>query len=511
MSNQTNQHTMFSDDAPRGTRAAERAADRGSGKVSPMPSDGAMEIARPTQPAAPRQPPALQSGGREEFRWTPGALAAFRRSDPVGALRAEFGADIESSPEFPRLHRLMLGVFALRNERVTAVNNDEIFVLRTPSGEIRRMVKPVQLSLARKELYQIPKRQRNADGAWETVVEKGVAQLTVAGLHKLNAIAGCYVGLEPQQLIDGRMVNNPFIERWPDDPAENITGDVRRIVITAVVAGLTESGAPVVVRYTYETEPGKELLHKLAELHGKVDYKTKQRTCTGIEFISRGEFAAFKESARPESGRQPRWKYVPSIGGTGYAVNLADPQVAAVYADMIHVYRESIKKAQTVAIRNAMRAHPALCQGSVLIDQSTGIGMVRVVGWTGSSDAIAAFQERMRAAAAVTGQMMNDGSPSAKRRGNEEVIEIRETYEPGDDGSQADEDLLAASVFSESEGERDEENERRGALMALITEIVGTIRSPDAADRLMFDLSGASLEELEARLDEARQLAAPER
>jgi hypothetical protein len=502
------QNPMFSG-AARPAAEREHAPDRG--KVNPLPDDTAMEIARPSGAPTKSSGPAparsvLQSGGREEFRWSSGTLAAFRRSDVHGALRAEFGSDVDASPEYDKLVRLMHGVFALRNERVTAINNDEIFVLRTPQGELRRITKGVQLSLARKELYQIPRRQRNDDGQWETTVEKGVAQLTVAGLHQLNAIAGCYVGLEPTQQIDGKSVNNPYIERWPDDKEEQIFGDVRRIVITAIVAGLTESGAPVVVRYTYEYEPGKEFLHKIAELHGKIDYKTKQPVCDGIELISRGDFESFKEASTPKAGRKPSWRYVPAFNGIGYAINLSDRQVAAAVADMAHVTREAGKKAQTVAIRNAMRAHPALSRGSVLIDQSTGLGVVRVVGWTGSSDAIASFQERMRAAASVTGQIMSRDASNA-RKAAEEVIELHGSYD-GDDGAQADEDLLAASAFTSSieDEERNAEGERRGALMALLMERVVLLRSSDDGARIMHDLASAGIDEMERRLDEVNDL-----
>lgn len=479
-------------------------AERERGRINPLPDEPAMEFARPALKPPVRA--SLQSSAREDFWWSTGALAAFRRGDLHGALRAEFGADIDQDPGYDKLVRLMRGVFELRAEKVTSVNADEIFVVRTPQGELRRVTKGVQLSLARKELYQIPRRQQNDDGDWETAVEKGVAQLTVAGLHQLNAIAGCYVGLEPTQQIDGKAVNNPYIERWADDKEEQIIGDVRRIVVTAIVAGLTESGAPVVVRYTYEYEPGKELLHRIAELHGKIDYKTKQPKCDGVELISRGDFEAFKAENTPKTGRKPSWKYVPSIGGTGYAVNLADRQVAAAFADMVHVTREAIKKAQTVAIRNAMRAHPALSRGSVLIDQSTGIGVVRVVGWTGASDAIASFQERMRAALSVAGQSMSRDA-SSTYKAVEEVIELRGSYD-GDDGAQADEDLLAASAFTSSveEQERNVESERRGTLLALLMERAMLLRSSDDGARIMHDIASASVDDLEHRLDEVNSL-----
>ena len=186
------------------------------------------------------------------------------------------------------------------------------------------------------------------------------------------------------------------------------------------------------------------------------------------------------------------------FGGVGYACNLADQHVAAVYYDMLQVSKEAGKKAITVARRNAMRAHPALSRGAIEIDQKTGLGFTTVTGWTASKGAVRDYNSMMADLARGVHDHIADV-------GGVEIIEKSEAYDPaGETIDAVDEDDLAQAAASAEEEELNEVQlavERRGTLIASIHDAAARL-SPNDAELATFALGDLTLDELQIRLDE---------
>ena len=457
-------------------------------------TDGGVPAARPAQPPAQAK--------RSSFSFTRGGILELKRNRVDEFLLAEFGNEVQTydKARLDQLRHLTLGIIAMRRENVAAIADDEMFVTYLPNGKtVARVKHNVRLSIAAKELFQIPKGRKGDDGKWtNSVAEPGIAQLTVPGYDALNRVVGCSVALPPTITIDGKERENPYIERFKDHGTT--IGDVRRIIVCVVVAGMSEIGTPVVVRYTYEYEPGKELLHALGKLSTDWDYKNNRRKCEAIELVDGGGFDAFVESRKDARGR---WKYVPAFAGVGYACNLADPEVAKVFLDMLHVSIQAGRKAITVARRNAMRAHPALSRGAVSIDQNTGIGFVTVTGWTATPETMRDYTALMSDLAAG---VRSNSSAGIK------VIERSEVYEPDaeDTIDALDEDDLARVTAQKAEEDEDNETQvmeavmqQRVELMDAIREQAGKIKSPTIAAEMLDGIADLTINELMFRLDAA--------
>jgi len=459
-------------------------------------TDGGVPATTAPQAAAP---PA--SNARRTFSFSREGILELQRGRVDEFLLVEFGNDVQTydKARLDQLRHLTLGIIAMRRENVAAIGNDEMFVSRLPNGKtVARVKHNVRLSIGAKELFQIPKGRKGEDGKWtNSVAEPGVAQLTVPGYDALNRVVGCSVALPPTITIDGKERENPYIERFKDHGTT--IGDVRRIVVCVVVAGMSEIGTPVVVRYTYEYEPGKELLHALGKLSTDWDYKNNRRKCDAIELVDGDGFQAFVESQKDKRGR---WKYVPAFAGVGYACNLADSEVSKVFLDMLHVSIQAGRKAITVARRNAMRAHPALSRGAVAIDQNTGVGFVTVTGWTATPETMRDYTALMSDLAAG---VRSNSSAGIK------VIERSEVYEPeAEDTIDAlDEDDLERIAAKKAEEEDDETQamqavmQQRVELMDAIREQAGKIKNPNVAAEMLDGIADLTVNELMFRLDAA--------
>lgn len=442
-------------------------------------------------------PPA--SNARRTFSFSREGILELQRGRVDEFLLVEFGNDVQTydKARLDQLRHLTLGIIAMRRENVAAIGNDEMFFVRLPNGkQLGRVKYNVRLTIGSKELFQIPKGRYGEDGK-RGVAEPGIAQLTVPGYDALNRVAGCSVALPPTITIDGKERENPYIERFEDNGTT--IGDVRRIIVCVVVAGMSEIGTPVVVRYMYEYEPGKELLHALSKLSTLTDFKTGARLCTAVELVDGAGFQEFVDSQKDKRGR---WKYVPAFAGVGYACNLADPDVSKVYQEMLHVSIQAGRKAITVARRNAMRAHPALSRGAVVINQETGVGFVTVTGWSATPETMRDYNALMSDLAAG---VRSNSMAQVK------VIERSEVYEPeAEDTIDAlDEDDLERIAAKKAEEEDDETKamqavlQQRVELMDAIREQASKIKNPNIAAEMLDGIADLTVNELMFRLDAA--------
>lgn len=336
-------------------------------------------MSEPTPSPAPTT--ALAAGDR----FSRPLLEAFRRGDVTGLL-ANLGLDKLDGPLALAVRTLAeLGV-ETRRESIHVLGAHEVFVRRTRGGDLRQVIMPVRLSLADKTLYQLPIRKPHdpdtneviagnwkawqdktrKKAVWKDVVQTS-AEVSYQGYLRLNGVAGCAVGSPPTVMVDGEARTNPYLQRavMPDGRL----GDIIRVVICQTVVGPTPAtGNPVVVNYTLDYDPSKDLQHMLARVAD--DHPDE---CYLVD--------------ESDVEKRPGWKFVPLYGGVGYHVNLRVEAVRGVYAEFVNLLQNALKKAQTIARRNAMKSHPALAIHTVEVDKH-GRAVVGVVGWAGDQSAM---------------------------------------------------------------------------------------------------------------------------
>lgn len=284
-------------------------------------------------------------------------------------------------------------VVDLRRSDVAVLGDAEAFVRRTDDGSLKQVIRPVRLSVAKGDLFQIPKRvpvdvatgevvadikKHRGPVRWEArPIDPRRAALTVQGMQAINAVAGVVVATPPTVMVDGVVRSNPYTERAAGRNGR--PGDIVRIVQSCVVIGpVPATGNPVAVNYTLEYSPERELLAMAANLLARQkDGESHIRLTTDVAF---------------EAGNVPNWVFIPMYGGLGYAVNFKAKAVSDMYGDFVNMLTNSGKKAQTVAMRNAMRRHPALGAFQSVAVGDNGEAVVAVVGWAGSGDTLRRYQ-----------------------------------------------------------------------------------------------------------------------
>jgi len=322
-------------------------------------------------------------------------LAALRRGD-VDAVMYAFLGDAPLTPELRRLGEYLVEV---RRQSVAVIGQHEAFVRHTEHGDLHQVVAPVKLSIHDGTLVRIPERRcrvytdngeevkgeadRSRWWEWRDVYTRK-AVLTYEAYNLVNQVVGCSVVQPPLVTVDGEQRANPYTER-------DRNGDLIRIVIGIHVAGPAPmTGNVVVVQYQLDLDPRADLHHMLSGILRRrpSDEDDKLTDITGtppVLLMPRQHFTEFvEEQAAADPSQRYAWHWVPFTGGIGYAHNLQHPEIMKVYAKYIDMIKFAPRKAQTVARRNAMKAHPALGRQTVLTDDN-GEAVVRAVGWRSPS------------------------------------------------------------------------------------------------------------------------------
>lgn len=353
-------------------------------------------------------------------------LEAFRRGDRaqlvelVVRARGMSVAENIAANMLPILEDLAQFALEVRRENVSVIGAHDVFVRHTAHGDLQQVIAPVKLSLGDDTLYQLPvwgkykpgtdilEEDYDTKGEWKAVIPqhaKGKATITAFGLNVVNKVAGCAIGQPDVVVVDGVERTNPYVERHIG--ADGRVGDIVRIVLRVNVVGpAPATGNPVIVQYTLDVDPGKDLQHMLL---AKV--KDEPRS---ILLIDEADYAAWRET----QPKNERWKLLPLYAGVGIAHNLANAEVLKAYAKHVNLLQNALKKAQTVARRNAMRAHPALAFQTVAIDQQ-GCAVIPVTGWMSSDRNMARYVQ-------LLDRMARGLQPDLDAN----VINIEEVYDP---------------------------------------------------------------------------------
>lgn len=359
-------------------------------------------------------------------RFTRPLLDAFRRGDAVGML-TQLGIDKLEGGALVAVRTLADLALETRRESISVLGNHEAFVRRTSHGELRQVIMPVRLSLAEKTLYQIPIRKPHDPDSLEPIANLGwwhkenersgkrgrkpiwkdaeqtSAEVSYQGFLRLNGVAGCAVGQPPHVMVDGVARTNPYVQRT--ELSAGRLGDIVRVVIALTVVGPTPAtGNPVVVNYTLDYDPAKDLQHMLAKVAD--DHPDE------CYLLDETELPTGEE-------KKPGWKFVPLYGGVGYYCNLRTDGVKEVYAEFVNLLQNAVKKAQTIARRNAMKSHPALAFHTVEVDKN-GRAIIPIVGWAGDRSTMDKWTGLVSRLA--RGQTIDIEA--------EEVRDVSETYDP---------------------------------------------------------------------------------
>lgn len=338
----------------------------------------------------------------------------------------------------------------MRRQNVATIGAGDVFVRRTASGDLRQVVRGVQLSLVDGTLYQLPDRWERlmydpknpagpmipwvkGQGAYVSVpvVSKPWrATVSAEGFLRMNGVAGCSVQFPRVVLVDGMERANPYIERNEDD-------DIVRIVIQVYVVGATpDTGNIAAVQYLLDIDPRLDLLHMLSGVlkgrgRPKKDAKKNDEdededaftanreaklATSAVILMSRLDYNEWRGEMPPEERR--RWHWIRVQGPIGYAHDLTNPAVTACFDKYLGIIQNAVKKAQTVAIRNAMKKHPALARHEVALGPDGKTATVAVTGWTGADRELDRYKAVL------------DALARGERIDNVEVIDAAETYDP---------------------------------------------------------------------------------
>jgi hypothetical protein len=435
---------------------------------------------------------------------SPLAMAALRRGDRVGLLQQTFTDPIPANMQ-AGIDKLANLALEQRRQSISVLGNHEAFVRHGANGSLQQVIRPVVLSMADKTLYQMTRRLPYKKGTderfWGEILpgEKNVewrdvpvgspssAEVTMPGYNRINGVAGCAVGGPPTVVVDGETRSNPFIER---SVRKNGLGDILRVVIGAIVVGpAPATGNPVVLTYTLDYDPAKDLQHMIGNIADRFPDEC---------YLSTEDEAAEENLAN--------WTFLPMFGGVGYYYNLRCAAVLEAYRDFTNILQNATKKAQTVARRNAMRSHPALAFQSVEMDDQRR-AILPVVGWAGDDRATVQWMKLSEALAR--------GQEIPALAEVERISVEGENYDPARHVAEADAEERPPVASANAPTVIDHEAESRDEKNRLIDQIdsvlgVGTL-TPTEVHGLGYAPNRQNVEELRGILSRANAMIAAHR
>ncbi len=221
----------------------------------------------------------------------------------------------------------------------------------------------------------------------------GKTLITTKGYQFLNRVAAINTLLPREIIIDGHAYPNPHIERDPVSKAI-LTANVRVMGI-----GYSPVGNQVIIDRTVYYNTYTYLLQSIMAKMNKVRYKDGKATNEKLY----PNCAVYGASDEPPD-KLGKWVFLPISAPLGLWVNYQDEAIQACLEEHIQRQRFGDRIAQSIAIRNVLKDHPAIGVSEVSADDE-GKAKVTVYAWRHIQSA-AEIQTFMAAVEqeAITGQ-----------------------------------------------------------------------------------------------------------
>lgn len=251
----------------------------------------------------------------------------------------------------------------------------EVEVLkRGPDGSIRQIRARMQLTAAQKDLWSMP-------GSTDP-------ELSASAYYRMNQVYGAVPMTPPRILVDGRMVENPYIRH------HEASGAVLWTVYEAVWIGRNAVGNITVSRIRMHFDPRlyrtQALLKAWRGKPGKPGYSFRDKATGEMK-----EVAAKKGTGNATWGQLVATKHAASLDGPTkrlfhiseedtLVVDIEAPEVAQIIETYSQLQQFADKRAITMADRNALKKMMG-------IFKCAPDGTVSVIGWSESDAALQQF------------------------------------------------------------------------------------------------------------------------
>lgn len=246
---------------------------------------------------------------------------------------------------------------------------DTVFVRRGADGTLKKVRTRVALRESEGHLVSFNRRVFD-QGKW---VETRQYSIAAAGFRHLNAVIGLHLMTPNTVVVNDKLQPNPYVE------VDAKTNRPTRVWCRSVAIGPSPVtgnlvATDVMLRYDLDLYLLENILAKVKREENKFKKDDKPSEALWAEYGG--------EADKPTT-HQGRWKFFPLIAGdVGIWVNLSSPQMKAILGDHLTKVKFADRTAQTIAARNAMKAHPSM--PSTAGEAQNGLAYVTVTGWTSS-------------------------------------------------------------------------------------------------------------------------------
>lgn len=301
----------------------------------------------------------------------------------------------------------------------TAMMSETVFVKRNPDMTLQKVRKRSVLRQGLKEIttFKVNKRFKNERNEWQDNWVTA-CDISAIGYRTLNQTAGLHVFNPPTVVVDGRLEPNPCIivnEKY---------GKPEVVLCRKVVVGPARDTGNLVA---------SDVMVRL-DLRGYLLETLNAKMARGDEKDMEG----FAEVgfADDEPDAPGKWKFYSVDEDTGFWFNITHKK----FRDCLREHQNRLKFAeriaQTVAERNAYKAHPAM-PASVELG-ADGLARVEMVGWVNASNLAqlarlkeAVEQNKLHEIAEVR-QVTVEKIDDADRHAADEELEAEKTTEDVD-------------------------------------------------------------------------------
>lgn len=235
---------------------------------------------------------------------------------------------------------------------VATLGESDIFVRRDITGQVKLTHKVVTLSVSKKELVRI-----------------GANYMpTVLGFNKLNQVAGINQITPPSLLVDGSERSNPHPEYSPN-------GEIVRMVARKIAIGFSPTGNLVAMDVVKIFNFGAYYIQDLIKKQGH-EY-CKFGTMVQCELDPTAEVSEMKGNIYARKGTKIyTFKVIKDLEGIW--IDVTHEEIKKMYDNHTQRQKFAAEQAQSMAWRNALKAHPAFSMSSMKVEGSGDAAVAQV-------------------------------------------------------------------------------------------------------------------------------------